>query len=260
MNDWGPRSYRRSSVTVAIFMIAAGIILFLANLGLFPVHRVWDLWPLVFCAIGISRLIRSQSAGSIFASIILILLGTVFTLFSIGVWHFRLHDDSWPVALLLIGLGVAGVAKALDGEHPFLYVVAPNAWKRRRWYSNPAPGNANVPPTGPFLNDYTMMGNIKRRVESQDFQGGKLTCVMGNIEIDLRRARMPEGVKAAHIEVSAVMGRIGLRIPEAWRIIWMGENIMGNFEDKTIPPNFGPEAPQLTISGSCTMGEVEIEN
>ena len=39
-----------------------------------------------------------------------------------------------------------------------------------------------------------------------------------------------------------------------------GAGILGNFEDKTIPPNTGQDTPTLIITGFSIFGAVEIED
>jgi hypothetical protein len=127
------------------------------------------------------------------------------------------------------------------------------------------PPNQQWPPTGnidtePILHNYTVMGMIKRKVESQCFQGGSLTSIMGNIQIDLRRSNMPVGNPNARVEVNAIMGAVKLRVPESWRVVWAGDNVMGVHEDRTFPPIGGVYAPTLVLTGSNVMGKIEIES
>ena len=104
------------------------------------------------------------------------------------------------------------------------------------------------------------MTPVSRSLDVQDFQGGKVTSIMSNVQLDLSRCRMAEGITAVYVDVHTVMGGIKLRIPEYWRVIWSGENAFGHFEDKTIPPNTGSRAPQFIVTGSCVMGTVEIDH
>jgi hypothetical protein len=245
---------RKPNLVFALMMIAAGGLLFLANLGLIPIKHVWDYWPLIFVAIGFGRLTGKRSPGRVLLGITLVVLGIFVTLISTGILPLHFRDDSWPLSILFLALGFGGLARVLDGE---------------RWRDDFCSfrTKASMPATAPILEDddtllsgHTVMGNIQRKVESQNFRGGRLTCVMGNIQIDLRRANMPLGTKNSYLETNSVLGSIKLRVPESWRVVWNGENIMGNFHDKTIPPNTGAEAPQLVLSGNCTMGSIEVES
>jgi hypothetical protein len=127
-------------------------------------------------------------------------------------------------------------------------------YKPDRW------GQDDGPELGPTLENYTVMGSIKRKVESQNFEGGKLTTTMGSIEVDLRRANMPPGRRSACIDVQVYLGSIKLRVPDTWRLVYRGDNVMGNVEDRTFPPVTAPDAPQLIITGSIVMGSLEFES
>jgi hypothetical protein len=268
---------RKPTALFAICLIAAGFLLFLGNLGLFPIHRAWDLWPLIFAYVGFAQLSKGRTPGKLFLGAAFIAIGVIVTLFTTGVVHLQFHDDSWIISLVLIGLGVSGLAKVLDGESwNFGNNRYQAKWARRqrrrmakadRW--NNLGGSFSFEATitpgkssdmDPVLSDHTIMGHIKRHVQSQSFEGGRLTSILGNIEIDLRRVRMAEGRKTVQIELEAIMGHIALRVPDAWRVIWSGDNLLGNFEDRTIPPNTGADAPELVLTGSCTMGSIEIES
>jgi len=265
---------RKPTAVFAVCLIAAGFLLFLGNLGLFPIHRVWDLWPLIFSFVGFGRLSGRHTPGRLLIGVTFIAVGIIATLFTTGVLHLQFHDDSWVVALVLIAIGVSGLARVLDGEPWHFGELRYRAkWERRQQrrmakMARRAPAfsfEATITPgksadSDPVLSDHTLMGHIKRSVISQRFEGGRLTSILGNIEIDLRRAKMLEGRKSATIELEVIMGHIALRVPDAWRVIWTGDNLLGNFEDRTIPPNTGAEAPELVLTGACTMGSIEIES
>jgi predicted membrane protein len=264
---------RKPTAVFAVCLIAAGIVLFLANLGLFPIHRVWDLWPLIFLFVGFRYLSCRRTAGRILIGLTFVASGIIATFFTAGILNVQLHDDSWWISLLLILVGVSGLAKVLDGEPwqwgdiRFRTKLARRQRKmaarqaRRQGFSFEATiGPDPKSDTDPILSDHTLMGHIKRSVRSSNFEGGKITSILGNIEIDLRRAQMAEGRKSVEIELEAILGHIALRVPDTWRVIWNGDNLLGNFEDRTIPPNTGLSAPELVLTGACTMGSIEIES
>ena len=255
---------RRPNALFSVFLIVAGILLFLANLNLLPisVHQVWQLWPLILVGVGLSGIFSRKSPRSFLFGGLLAVFGVIFTLVSLGIVPVHIHDDSWPLSMLFLALGIGGLARVMDGGS-----------RRGSGPDFAAEGTGSsaqpfvpdsyhdfAPDLNPLLDNYTVMGSINRKLESQNFQGGKLTCILGSIEVDLRRARMPEGAKSARLDANAVMGSIKLRVPESWRVVWTGDNVMGAFEDKTIPPNTGLAAPELIVSGSSVMGTIEIES
>jgi hypothetical protein len=257
-NYKGPVYRRSSSLVFSVFLIFLGIVLFLANLNWLPltVNEIWQLWPLIFVFIGLHQISRMRRPSSFVIGGAFIVLGVLYTLVDLGVFHVRIHDDSWPLSVLFLALGLGGLARVLDRGAPRL--------SKSDFFETPFPETTrfedNPTDSTPILENYTVMGSIRRKVESQNFQGGNLTAILGNIEIDLRKARMPEGRLSACIDAHAFMGGIKLRVPETWRLVLKGDNVMGNVEDKTFPPVTAPDAPQLIITGSVVMGSIEIES
>jgi cell wall-active antibiotic response 4TMS protein YvqF len=57
----GPRTPR---IFFAAFLILAGTLLFLGNLGLLPIHSFWDLVPVGMIVLGLIRLLQSGRTGA----------------------------------------------------------------------------------------------------------------------------------------------------------------------------------------------------
>jgi predicted membrane protein len=102
-----------------------------------------------------------------------------------------------------------------------------------------------------------MLSGLKRRIESQNFQGGKATSILGGIELDFTRARLAEG--RAAIELTAILGGIEVRVPQTWRVEVEGRPLLGGIEDKhTFAP--GTETAQtLHLKASAILGGIEIK-
>jgi predicted membrane protein len=81
--------------------------------------------------------------------------------------------------------------------------------------------------------------------------------MMGGVELDLRGAVMAGN--EARISVTAFMGGIEIRIPQAWSLDVRISPFMGGVEDKTFQPQT-PGAPVLILTGSVFMGGVEVSN
>jgi predicted membrane protein len=105
-----------------------------------------------------------------------------------------------------------------------------------------------------------MLGSINRKLDTANFQGGVIVAFMGNVEMDLRRAVISNPGRSATVEVRATFGAVKIRIPETWRVSMPASSILGNIEDKTIPPTTGTETPWLVITGYSALSSVEIEN
>jgi predicted membrane protein len=241
-DDW--RKSKR--LFFAIFLIAAGTLLFLGNLGLLPVRDIWNYWPLVLIAVGVLKLWQMENMGAKILGIALTLFGAFFLLLNLNILHIRAHDQSWPIALLLIAFGTALLIKVFDPGASFkpAFGFAPR---------HTAGGENN-------LQDMVIFGSAKRKLDTADFRGGELVSVFGSIEIDLRRARIVSPQEPVTLDATAVFGQVKIRVPETWRVNVMGAAILGNYEDRTIPPNTGIDAPVLMITGASVFGSVEIED
>jgi hypothetical protein len=109
-----------------------------------------------------------------------------------------------------------------------------------------------------FREDH-VFGGAKRRIETQEFEGGEALAVFGGIEIDLRKADTKRD--QVFIEANAIFGGIEIRAPETWRVIVRGTGIFGGYSDETIQPVGGDtKHPELLISGAAIFGGVSIKN
>ncbi len=235
-----------SRLFFAIFLIVVGVLLFLDNVGLIPVRNIWDYWPLILVAAGLGRLMNCRDAAGRLIGSFLVLFGTLLLLVTLQIVHIHTRDGSWPVALLLIAFGAAMLVKVLE----------PGAIGRRS-FGLPTPVSGD---TNNALNDVTVLGAIKRKLETGNFLGGLIVSVFGSVDIDLRRSQISAPERTAALEIRAVFGAAKIRVPESWRVNVVGTSILGSYEDKTIPPNVGPNAPTLVITGFALFSSVEIEN
>ena len=154
------------------------------------------------------------------------LLFDTLNFFRFDVW------DYWPLLLVFVGASLISRASKRDrGEQA-------------------ADSSSNV-------QSNAILGGIKGTVNSQDFQGGELTAILGGCEIDLREASISEA--EAVLDTFALCGGIKLRVPDDWSVIVRGISLLGEFADKTRPPKTAPEK-RLIVKGTAIMGGVEISN
>ncbi len=239
-----PKSYNQGMV-MAILLICAGVLFFLNNLGILQIGSLWGYWPLLLIASGVARLLRARDASRQIWALILIAVGALFLLHRLGLFYLS-GRFVWP--LVLVGIGVMLLLRALD-QHGF---HLPGGFDT----GSPTVATENI------LKEWVLFGGVKRRVSSQDFQGGQLMSIFGGIEVDLRRAGISPLNKEVFIEATSTFGGINIRVPDEWIVIMRGIGIFGGYEDKTIPPR--PDAsvnsPRLVITGSAIFGGVAIEN
>ncbi len=242
------RSKTRGRLFFSVVLIAAGVLLFLSNLGILPIYDVWELWPVLPILGGIGSFTHARNASARVWGVFLVVFGCLFLLLNLGWIHIRKHDGSWPLSLILIAAGFAALLSVLESSRKALPEVAGSV-----------PGDAR----GDYrnsVNDFVIFGSLKRKLESFAFQGGDLMTIFGNIEMDLRRSLIAPPATSAVLNVNAIFGSIKIKAPQNWRVHVSGAGILGNFEDKTIPPNSGPDAPVLVITGVSIFSSVEIED
>jgi hypothetical protein len=110
---------------------------------------------------------------------------------------------------------------------------------------------------GATFSSFAFMGNVARKVTTQEFRGGDVVAVMGGGDLDFRSARMAEG--AAQLEVNLVMGGLNLFVPEDWAIEFRGMPVMASVEDRSKRPASEPRG-RLFITGVMLMSSVIIRN
>ena len=231
---------------IAILLIAAGTLLFLSNLGLLPEFNFWAFWPLIFVVGGVGKLVSGTSRSGQALGIVLIVGGSLFLLISLGILHIRAHDDSWPLSLLLIAAGAIALVKILDSND-----------RARPRLGFPAGSSVSAD----LLKEQVVFGSLKRKVESSNFQGGKLDSLFGSIDLNLRRAQISSPERSATLEVNAIFGSIELRVPETWRIVTHAAGVFGTIEDKTLANKTAAfDGPTLFIRGAAIFGSVEIKD
>ena len=83
------------------------------------------------------------------------------------------------------------------------------------------------------------------------------TC-MGNVELDLTRARL--GAGTSEIEIRCILANVEISVPPDIRVEADGEGLAGNFEVKRIGdvPMAPPNSPILRISGNAYFGSVTV--
>jgi ABC-type multidrug transport system fused ATPase/permease subunit len=238
----------RSRVAVSGILIAIGVLLFLSNLGIIPIRNMWDFWPAIPIAIGLGSLVNARNTAGRLWGFLLMGFGAVFLLLNLGMIRLHTHDGSLFVSVVLIAVGFAALSGVSGQPH-------------RRWFGGHHFPRPRVRPDyESAVNDYVVFGALRRKLESNDFRGGDLIAIFGNIDIDLRRALITPAVRSAQINAMTVFGATKIRVPQSWRVAVSGVGILGNFEDKTIPPNTGPDAPTLIVTGYSIFGSVEIED
>jgi predicted membrane protein len=231
MTEEARTSRNASRLFAGLVIFALGVVALLDNLGILRIHDVWRFWPLVFVAVGLAKLLRPRRSPGRFSGGIFLIIGVWLLMENLGVWPYNL-GDFWP-----------------------LFVVALGAWLIwGGWSHRMRPA---VPGTSSRINSFAMLGGTEYHGNTDDFQGGDATAILGGCKVDLRQSAMKGG--EAILEAFALWGGVEIFVPRTWSVVVRGTPILGGFDDKTEPPRESG-GPRLIVSGAAIMGGVEIKN
>lgn len=227
----------------------------------------------------------SEHRGRIFAGILLILIGVVFLLASLGrIDVGDLFAQYWPLILVFIGLWqllihdfrnpLSGIILIIVGSVFMLMkwdILDWSAWKILAgvliivvglWIIfRPRIGHrsGNVPEIkSDDLDAFALFSECKRRIESRGFRGGKATAILGSVNLDFEDAQL-EGNKAT-VELTTLLGSIEMRVPRAWNVEIDSNAVLGSIEDKRkLRPS---ELADITLflKGTAILGSIEIKS
>jgi len=226
-------------------LVVFGTLLFLDNLEILPVSVFGAFWPLVFLGLGVYGFLRSCSVTLRIWSVASFVAGVLLVLDAFHIIRVTMAT-LWPLGLIATGAVM------------LVYRMRWSEFTDRLSFGS----NSTSRPLGNTVSELAVFSQVKRRIETQNFEGGDLSSLFGGVILDLRQAGISTPGKIAVLEANAAFGAIELRIPETWRLSLQGSAVFGAYEDKTIPPRPQPgmEIPTLVIKGGTAFGAVVIRN
>jgi len=196
------------------------------------IYHVLTSWPMILVAIGTITLFK----GEMRPTLILYSIAAYFLLPKIipglslaEIWKF------WPVLLIIIGLSI---------------IYRP---KKKRDFTMPEEMTSN----DDGFDEIAVFGGRNIRMESQQFKGGKVTCIFGGSELQMTRCRMAGN--SAVIEMTAIFSGVKMIIPREWNVKVEVVSIFGGFNDKRLyTQNNADNTPTLYIKGVTIFGGGEL--
>ena len=222
-----------------LILAIVGTLLLLTALGVGGEAGLWRWFPSLFIVLGLWALIKNRFRRPT-APLIAIVIATVVQFFLV----FEGFDSGIVWAIVLIAIGI------------FFIVGGARTRKKSREPSTVFTENESSSLTDPTINSVNVWASNQRIVESDEFQGGEVTAVMGSIELDMRNAQISQS--PARLEVAAVMGEVKLRVPSNWKVNIDTSNVMGATQDNRPPNNAVGRQDELVVTGSAVMGNIEI--
>lgn len=200
-------------------------------------------WKTLLIGIGIVLLSNPERRTTAY---ILIGLGLAFWLPSFINYNVNLSQVFFP--LILIGVGVIILTRIgkRNGNHrngsKFVHYV-----------------EADDDTTMDYLDDISILGGGNKKIQSQNFKGGRITAIFGGSEYDFKSAILAEG--GSVIDVFTMFGGSKLIVPEDWQVKSDVFSLFGGFTDKrSIRPSDIDESKTLMIKGFVMFGGIEVKN
>lgn len=218
--------YKNRRAVLGLVFIIIGALLLIDNLIFIP----WDIrnyfftWQMIFIAIGVLLLINGNKRGGF----VMIGLGIFFW---IPDYLYIDFDDYWPVILIIIGLGF------------FL---------KGRNHRNLIGKDTSVN----YLDELIVFGGNKKSVESEAFEGGKITTIFGGTELDLTNCTLKNG--KASLDIFTTFGGFNAKVPPDWKVVLDVTCIFGEFKNKHPEVHQGSDN-ELIIRGLVIFGGGDIK-
>jgi predicted membrane protein len=235
-----------------------------------------------------SRGCRNRGWGGLIPGAIILAVGIIFLLDSLGYVRARHFLQFWPMILIFVGvskiarrdsriwgalvllfgiflqLSELGIGHFSWGQFWPLLLIAGGAlamWSAIQARRLMPTASSDTTDPRDTLDESAIFGGIEKRLNSREFRGGRLQAIFGGIELDLRDADMLGNEAVIH--ANAIFGGIEMRVPETWFVATRGQGVFGGFSDSTrFSPPADPEKPKKTliVLGTSLFGGVEIRN
>jgi predicted membrane protein len=243
----------------ALLLILAGALLFLDNVGVIPIQDIGAYWPVFIIIWGASILERRKDPVGIIWAVAIIAWGTLLILGNLHILHVT-GSVFWPV--MLIAFGIMMLVRPVHFTEWSARLRVAASERHRQRFSRWRPSTAGESYFGNKVSESIVFSSLNRRVETQQFEGGKVEVVFGSIELDLSGASISSPNRRADLEANAVFGGIEIIVPRTWKVVMRNTAVFGGCEDKTFPPRPEPgiEPVTLLIAGAAVFGGITIKN
>ena len=230
---------------LGLFLLIIGGLLLSFNLDVLPydfrqeLRRLFWHWPMILIIIGMIHILGKDHKSP---GIILLIIGLIFISPRWFDIPFRFQDIFWPLIFILSGFVILIRGK----KHP----------KKGPWCKE----SHTIEDYQDKIDDLAFFGGSEKIISSQNFKGGKITCVFGGINYNMKRSRLSQG--SNNIDVFTVFGGTKIIVPDDWNIKINVTSIFGGFADKrsVAPTTVIEKDKELVIRGVAIFGGGEIKN
>jgi hypothetical protein len=208
----------RGRWTLGLFIIAIGVLILLRNIHIIDFSLGWFItrfWPLLLIIWGLGYVFEYNHAGGKFCGVIITVLGVIFLGRNLD-WFIFDWRMFWkligPVILILIGIAI--LIRSFSG------------------------GNSH----------FVLMSGLEKK-DVWRLRKGIFWALMGSIDLDLRKAEIPDG--KTNLQFIAFMGGINIIVPPGMAVIGEGTSILGGIKF------FGKESGGIIADLHVEQGDVK---
>jgi len=234
-----PRRTGKAHLLLGVVLMFLGLFL-IADLADIVPWRLRDFvftWQALLIFLGLVFISNKENKGT---GVILIVVGCFFLLPKFFDVPYYWRSLFWPAMLILLGLVVIFSSRRHGGGATVF-------------------GSNKRTSSEDWLDDVTVFGGGDKNINSQQFQGGKLTHIFGGSKVDFTRANLAPGKN--HLEVVMIFGGTKLIVPESWNVKIEVTSVFGGFSDKRVKTMVVSESDRsLHITGVNVFGGGEIVN
>lgn len=240
MDENWMKNHRNSKILGGLFVISAGVLLFLKQMGL-PIPHWLLSWEMILIVIGIVMLVKHNFKKT--GAYILIIIGAVF-MANEFVPDLIEPKFIWPILVIVLGASM-------------IFKSGIIASKKKQ--ANNLNATFDDLASEDFVNSASFFSGITKKVVTKKFKGASITSVFGGNEVNLSQADFSG---EAIMDVTCVFGGVTLIVPSNWKIKSDLTSVFGGIDDQRpamITENINDEKV-LVLKGACVFGGIEIHS
>jgi predicted membrane protein len=265
---------QKGKILAGVFIVVVGSLLLVNNIAFNLPNWIFH-WSNILIVIGLIIGIKHNFRNG--SGIILILVGTFFTLKEALSNIIDFDRIGWPALIIAIGLFLILKPKSSCNHRNERWRRRNNRWEKKfgKWerkFDGPDaaqsyPG-AEIAETSPidekktnsndYLDSVNVFGGSHQIIYSKNFKGGEVTAVFGGCDLNLTQADFEGEII---IDITAIFGGCKIIIPPGWIVKPEVTAIFGGLDDKrSVQPVVEGQNKILIIRGIAMFGGVDIRN
>ncbi len=225
-------------LVLGAFILIAGFLLILKNVGILSPENgdIIFSWQMLLIALGLLNFTKPRHW---FSGLILIAIGGFFMLREFSGAPIELITKYFWGGFLVV-LGLLMILRVLRFGHHESWVQFGED-------------------SADYIDEVAIFSGADRKITSNNFKGGRITCILGGSNLDFTDAKMAEGRNV--LDVVSIFGGFKLVVPPEWNIKVETTSVLGGISDKRVKfTDEGNNNKILYIKGVAIFGGGEIKN